>query len=347
MGDLHVLVLLINKIGHRHQAEGVAHVVERMVPATRASLEVAPRRWAFPALRNLSVALSRWIGIRAALWLIYGIDPARLRRPDVVIGSGRPAVPVGILLGRWFGVPHVYSGLADGMRLAPEIDLRLVSVQTFGDEPNAVFTPVPCLVEPDRLPVPRPLKRIEDLAGAKVALLLGGDAHSHDFDLDDWLGIARLVRGMRDVHGVSWIVTDSRRTAAAASEVFRGLAEEGVIERFVDCRRPETGRIADLFAADAIVVTEDSVSMMSEAVAAQRPVVALRPRRTRETLVDDVVGTLRDGGAMEVLAIATASVDDLAATLVRLEPNPEDHRDRIAAALVERLPQLFRGRKRR
>jgi mitochondrial fission protein ELM1 len=344
MKPLTALVLLINKTGHRHQAEGVAHVVERMRPTVRVPVEVKPRVWAPPLARNLSVAAARAFGIPAVLKAVYGIDPDSLPRPDLVIGSGRPAVPVGILLGRHFGVPHVYSGLADGMRLAPAIDLRLVSVRAHADEPNAVLTPVPCLVEPDALPVARSLTRRSELGGARLALMLGGDAHSHRFGTDDWADIARLIRETRGRFGISWIVTNSRRTAGIAGDLMAELAREGVIDRFIDVRRPGSGSLSELFAADGIVVTEDSVSMMSEAVAARRPVVALRPRTVVPTNVDAIVGDLEAGGALRVMPIAGRRGEDLVDTLLTATPIAEDHRDVIAAALRARLPGLFGDR---
>jgi hypothetical protein len=176
MVPLRILTLLINKIGHRHQAEGVAHVMGRMRDAVVDRLEVKPRWFVPPPLRQLGVAALR--GLPPAFWLkhLYGIDVARITPPHVIVGSGRPAVAVGLLLKRHFGVPYVYSGLARGVSTAPEIDLMLVSVKAFASRPNAALTPVPCLIEPDRLPPPRPLETLADLDGATLGLLLGGDA---------------------------------------------------------------------------------------------------------------------------------------------------------------------------
>lgn len=341
MDPFRILTLLINKPGHRHQAEGVAHVMGRMRESRVERLEVRPRWFVPPLFRQLGVNSFR--AVAPAFWLkhLYGIDVAAMARPDVIVGSGRPAIGVGLLLKRHFGVPYVYSGLGRGVPTTPEIDLMLVSVKSFADLPNAALTPVPCLVEPDLLPRPRPLATLADLQGATVALMLGGDAHSHRFASEDWDDVVRLVTEMRARHGVRWLVTNSRRTGDAGSDRFALLEREGVVERFVDWRRTGSGSIRDLFAADALIVTEDSVSMMSEAVAAQRPVIALRPRDFEPTLVDDIVGTLVDGGAMAVLAIAGVDADVLAATLLDLTPVATDHRDEIAAALRARLPGLF------
>ena len=341
MAPMRILVLLINKPGHRHQAEGVAHVMGRMREATVERLEVRPRWFVPPPLRQLGVNSFRFLS--PAFWLrqLYGIDVARLDRPDVIVGSGRPAIAVGLLLKRHFGVPYVYSGLGRGVSTTPEIDVMLVSVKSFADFPNAALTPVPCLVEPEKLPRPRPLAGTADLAGATLGLLLGGNAHSHRFSAEDWDDVAALVVEMRVRFGVVWRVGNSRRTGDAGSDRFAELERRGIIERFVDWRRAGSGTVGDIFAADALIVTEDSVSMMSEAVAAQRRVVALRPRDFEPTLVDDIVGTLVDGGAMAVTAIAGVDADALAATLLDLTPVATDHRDEIAAALRARLPGLF------
>ena len=341
MAPLRILVLLINKPGHRHQAEGVAHVLGRMRESRVARLEVKPRWFVPPPLRQLGVNSLRVLP--PAFWLkhLYGIDVARLERPEVIVGSGRPAIAVGLLLKRHFGLPYIYSGLGRGVPTTPEIDLMLVSVKSFADLPNAALTPVPSLVEPDRLPRPRDLTRLDDLRGATIGLLLGGDAHSHRFTAEDWDDVARLVVELRARHGVVWRVGNSRRTGDAGSDRFVELERQGVIERFVDWRRSGSGTVGDIFAADALIVTEDSVSMMSEAVAAQRRVIALRPRDFEPTLVDDIVGTLVDGGAMAVAAIAGADGDAIAETLLGLTPIATDHRDEIAAALRARLPGLF------
>ena len=341
MAPLRILTLLINKIGHRHQAEGVAHVMGRMREAEVDRLEVVPRWFVPPPLRQLGV--DRFHFLPPAFWLkhLYGIDVAALRRPDVIVGSGRPAVAVGLLLKRHFGVPYVYSGLARGIATAAQIDLLLVAMRSWAEVPNAVLAPPPCLIEPDRLPIPRELTGLGDLAGATVGVLLGGKAHSHRFAEADWADIARLVVEMRRRFGVRVLVGNSRRTGDAGSDRFAALDRDGAIDRFVDWRRAGSGSAGEFFAADALMVTEDSVAMMSEAVAAQRRVIALRPRDHEPTLVDEVVGALVEDGALAVVPLAEANVDDLAATLLRLTPRRTDHRDEIAAALAARLPGLF------
>jgi mitochondrial fission protein ELM1 len=335
---LGVLALMIDKPGHRHQTEGVARVIARMRPSTIARLEVRARWFAHASVRYPAVRRASARGAAGWLRLFYGIDVRSLARPDVIVASGRPAIAAGILLGRAFGAPFVYAGLADRVPVADLIDLTLVSVRAFADRPNAVFTPVPSLVEPDRLPPPRLLRSAADLRGARVGLLLGGDAHSHRFSGEDWAAIGRLVERSAAEFDVRWLVSTSRRSGPEASAVFRRLADAGVLERFIDWGTPSAGPVDALFEADAIVVTEDSVSMTAEAVEARRPVVALRPAHVKPTLVDAIVGQLVESGHLAVLPVRGADPAALAAGLLSVQPMREDWRDQVAAAVARVLP---------
>lgn len=337
---LELLVLLIDKPGHRHQAEGVARVIARARPARWSGIEIGYRWWAHLSVR--SVVVEAGIG-SPAFWLraLYRIDVAKLARPDIVIGSGRPCVAAGILLARHFKAPFVYSGPAVGLSEARFIDRLLTNVPSRANGRNAVHTPVPNLVDPDALPPPRPLRTVDDLRGATVALMLGGNSFAYKFTAADWTEIAGMVSATHQELGVRWWVSSSRRTGDNAADRFAALAAEGSVERFVDWRKAGSGSAADLFAADAIVVTEDSISMMSEAVSARRPVVTIGPRHGKRPPQDELVETLMATGALVPLT-GEASSGAFAAALLGARAIGDDMRDRIAAALAPVLDGLPR-----
>jgi mitochondrial fission protein ELM1 len=328
---LDVLVLLIDKPGHRHQAEGVARAVERADGARITRIEVAYRWWAFAALRA-RVAKRARANPRFWLRLLYGIDPARLPRADLVISSGRPAIVAGILLGRAFAAPFVYSGLAKDNGLGALIDLQLVPLEAYDTLPNTAVAPFPTLVDPAVFAPVRPLRQREDFSGARIGLLLGGDAHSHRFTSAEWRRIRDLVEATHAELGVTWRIFTSRRTGAV-SDLFTALAGKPGIETVVDWRVGGATPPADLFAGDALVVTEDSASMMYEAVAARRPVIALRPARVKPSTMDEIVAQLAARGALAAMPIAGLDVGSFVDRLCGLAPIGGDDRDRIRAAL--------------
>ena len=76
--------------------------------------------------------------------------------------------------------------------------------------------------------------------------------------------------------GIRWLVTTSRRTGKEVEAKLRGLLPPEVVADAVWwCHLPEKKFPAYLGAAEVIWVTQDSVSMVTEAVAAGKPVVVI------------------------------------------------------------------------
>ncbi len=204
-------------------------------------------------------------------------SPIALPFPDLVIASGRRAVPYlrevrRRSAGRCFTVflkdPRTGPGTAD-LIWAPSYD------RVRG--PNVVTT----LTSPHRFPAwrlaeerLRPIARIAALNAPRVAVLAGGASRHHRFSEGD---IARLAAGLRALaeDGAALMATTSRRTPPALAAALRALvAETGGFLWDGTGPNPYGSMLA---MADAIVVTADSVNMLSEAVATGAPVMVFEP----------------------------------------------------------------------
>src|SRR5262249_28323266 len=110
-----------------------------------------------------------------------------------------------------------------------------------------------------------PLKR--PLTG----VLLGGPTKQRPFTLDQARTLLNGLQARRRVHGGSLAVTASRRTPPEISALFAAAAavDPGVWFWNGEGPNPYLGVLAH---ADRLVVTSDSVSMISEALATPRPV---------------------------------------------------------------------------
>ena len=119
--------------------------------------------------------------------------------------------------------------------------------------------------------------------------------------------------------------------------------DESVIARFIDSRTQGPGTLPEIFArAEIIVCTEDSSTMISEAVSARLPVVGVAPRAHRFTDEEQAYRSFLIGnGWCRVLPIADLTPDALASVLSEIEPMQENPLDALAAKLKERLPGLF------
>jgi mitochondrial fission protein ELM1 len=201
--------------------------------------------------------------------------------PDLVIASGRRAVPY-CRACRRLGVPFT-AFLKDPRTSARTADFIWVPEHDALRGPNVLTTVTsPHLVSPARLAEARirPDPRLARLGGSRVAVLLGGDSRHLRFSETE---IARLVGHLRRLatQGVSLMITASRRTPAALRDAASALAEE--TGGFVWDGIGENPYLALLALADAVVVTADSVNMVSEAVATGVPVMLFElpgtPRR--------------------------------------------------------------------
>jgi uncharacterized protein len=266
---------------------------------------IGPKHGDNAQVRTLARALARAAGARVEehafryhaaellvhLWpwpTLAGIAPGARPRlaapwPDVVIGAGRRSEPVA----RW--IRRASAGRARLVHLgrpwsAPgHFDLVVTSSQ-YGvpPAPNVLALALP-LTEPagaapaeaatgGRLP-------LEDLPRPWTAVLLGGDSGYLLFDRQRALELAERLNASRRATGGSLLLTGSPRTPAAFLDALESALEGPCFLHRWSAAGPNPYR-AVIAAADTLVVTSDSISMVVEALATAKPVYLfdVRPR---------------------------------------------------------------------
>lgn len=119
------------------------------------------------------------------------------------------------------------------------------------------------------------------LAPPYVGVLVGGPSRAHRFGAAEVAELATRLGAFATAHDVTMLVTTSRRTPAGAAEAFRAAIPPA--RRFVFDAADETQALpssrvyaAILGLAGTLIVTADSVAMMSEAAATGKPVYGWR-----------------------------------------------------------------------
>lgn len=255
--------------GLQAQALGLAEAAG-LQPDVRVLAPRAPWRW---------VAASLWPAPLAAVG-----DVVRGPIPDMVIGCGGVGAAVAAALRRGGrSVVQVQHPRMDPRRF----DLVVVSRHDELTGPNVVVTRTALhRVTPARLAqaAQQWRSRFEHLKRPLVAVMVGGS--NGRFLLDGGVAgqlsdqLAAMIR--RD--GVGVAITPSRRTDPAVVRVLtEALAPLGAYVWDGQGDNPYFGMLA---LADAIIVTMDSISMVSEAVATTAPVMlAQLPGRSRRNRV--------------------------------------------------------------
>jgi hypothetical protein len=252
-----------------------------------------------PELRVLTPR-APWKWLAAALWprpLAAVPEAVRAPLPELVIGCGGMAAAVAAALRRGSRpVVQVQHPRMDPRRF----DLIVVNRHDELSGPNVVVTRTALhRATPARVSLAanewRP--RLAHLRRPLVAVLTGGSNGRFRLDAAVARGLAGQLAEMMRRDGVGLAITPSRRTDPPAMRV---LAEALVpLGAWVWDGSGDNPYFGMLGLADAIVVTMDSVSMVSEAVATSAPVLLakLPGRSRRNALFTD--GLLRDGRVRE------------------------------------------------
>ena len=224
-------------------------------------------------------------------WLRFFLTPETSEalervQADLVVSAGSSLVPLNLCLGR--------ENLAKSVVLMKpsfpfnlfRYDLALIPAHDQGLMPRGHFRIQGALsgVDTEVLESSRETlaSSIRDPKKVRVGLFLGGDTHHFKLSLSDVERILMEVERASARLGGDYLVTTSRRTPETISQFLRRRLEGdrrcqlSVIAS--EDKRPEV--VPGMMAlADFLVVTEDSVSMISEALSSGKSVVVVKMNR--------------------------------------------------------------------
>jgi hypothetical protein len=263
-----VWVLHDGKAGMRSQALGLAEatgfvLIEKPLAVRPPWIWLPPQLWLAPLLAVSENGLPL-----APPW------------PDLVIGCGRNTAMPALAIKRASGGRTVAAQVQDpgvgrdafDIMFVPAHD-RLRGERVFATE-GAIHRVTPARLNAERHRFPR----LEALPRPVFALLVGGSNRAYRLRLERLAAIADAVAAEVRASGGSVVVTPSRRTGPNGIALLRERLT-GISAEIWD----GTGAnpyYAYLAVADAVLVSADSVSMVSEAAATGKPVhvFGLEPR---------------------------------------------------------------------
>lgn len=198
------------------------------------------------------------------------------------------------------------------------------------------FPGVPSRVTPDRLANARAEWKatLGVFPGPRVALFIGGQTKDKVFTQEDAQILAAKVNAaMKSIPGSSLFITNSRRTPAKSMQAF--LNELSGFPMYVHDVNQESEPernpyMAYLAMANYIIATGDSLSMVSDAVATQKPVHVFALGAMMEDRHRRLVVELADSGRIKILGQEP---------LAHYSYAPLDTAGKIRDALIEKQAQ--------
>ncbi|MGH6815074.1 MAG: ELM1/GtrOC1 family putative glycosyltransferase [Hyphomicrobiaceae bacterium] len=343
---LHLLLLSDGRPGHVNLSEGIAAAIARRRPVKTHRIEVRRGRWpgrVVAALVNANVAPHR------ILRIVYKLDADTLPHADLVVSAGAETLAANVAAARFKSIPNVFYGSLRQFRPA-DFTLVLSSYAGRTDAPNRVRVLKPSAIDPDTLV--RPASRSNGGRGpapAVAGLLIGGDSGEFVYAESDWRGLLDFLTAAHRAFGTRWLATNSRRTPPDIGDRLAALVRGGdpAFSTFIDVRSPGSGTLRQVFEqAEVVVCTDDSSTMVSEAISARLPVVGLSPLAHRFTAAEqNYRDFLAANGWYRSLPIAGLTPDGFAAVLGDITPIAYNPLDRLADVLDGRLPELFLRKK--
>ena len=262
-----IWILLDNRIGSRHQAEGVANYLKNYdFNIINKEIEYTP----FAALPNLIRGASL-IGIKKSCK-----EKLTEPWPDFVLSASRRTAPVA----RWIKKQNPSTKL-----------IQLLHIGRFGIKDfTAIFTPQhdnykfsapnihytigsPHFITQEKLVEARKTwaEKFSHLPRPITALIIGGSIKKRPFTINNALMLAKEVKDLKEKEGGSLLITTSRRTGQLAEKAIMSNLSNIPHYAYLWGNTEPNPYLGFLACADNIIVTGDSVSMCCEATAACKP----------------------------------------------------------------------------
>lgn len=263
------------------EAVGLPYVLKRVKPT--GPMQLIPTRFQHlvPAKGRISASQSN--------------TPLAPPWPRLVISIGRRSVPLALAikqLGGAYGV-HIQNPKVP----AHFFDLVAAPVHDDFEGPNVITTfGAVHRVTADKLAEAgaRYAPRIADLPHPRITVLLGGESRAFSFPPQAGSRFGQALAAAARATGGSLLITPSRRTRP---DTLRAVAEAVAdVPHVVWDGTGENPYLAFLSLADAIVVTEDSVNMVTEATGTGKPVYT-QPLSGRSARLSRFHALMRERGA--------------------------------------------------
>lgn len=293
-----ILLLSDGKPGHVKQSEALIQEVlekgrqkkppyEILVERIEVRFQSAWAKWFFPFFAFLGMPWAqgrlRWLGLFLVPECAEQLERANA---DWIISTGASLAPLNFLLKR--------ENLAKSVVLMKpsfpfnffQYDLALIPKHDRGRMPADHFRIQGAFsrMEPEVLETSKGLlaRSLRDPSRVRLGLFLGGETRGFKPSVADTLNLLSEIERACEKWGGDFLVTTSRRTPEAVSQFLRErLLAHPRCQLCViasEDKRPEV--VPGMMAlAETLVVTEDSLSMISEALSAGKRVVVVKMPR--------------------------------------------------------------------
>lgn len=270
-----ICILSDGRPGHVNQSQGLLQ--EEARKGTPMQTFALPRLR--KALKHPALMLAFFFRTRPTIQFLayrlgYGSPPPQAGNPLLIVSTGGDTLLANITLSRLYGSPNVFVGKRSRHT---DAGVRLLATTTGEPVTDKVmvmdFAPVSVgKCAPEHRPAPRRL----------IAVMIGGDSNEYRYDESDFRALATSLDRICQRHDVTLLLTTSRRTGSHGESVLRArLPSEHLSNVTWYSQNPAPVAKDYCEQADVIFCSEDSGTMLTEAISYGKPVVAFYPKQKK------------------------------------------------------------------
>lgn len=262
-----IWILTDNRIGSRHQAEGIANYLDTN------KFNIITKNIEYTKLASLPnfIRAKTLIGVTKQSKALISAP-----YPDFVLSSTRRTAPIARYIKKQnkstklFQLIHIgRTGLKEFTKIfTPRHDMHKAKA------PNIYYTiGAPHFITTEKLNSAKQIweKQFSHLPRPITALIIGGSIKKHPFSLENAEQLALLTKKLKQQENGSLLITTSRRTGQEAEQIIINHLKDIPNYSYLWGAKGDNPYQGFLACADNLIVTGDSVSMCCEATATQKP----------------------------------------------------------------------------
>jgi len=282
-----VWVLSDGKPGHVSQSKGV---VAALSSRREIQVEWVDCQLAFSFLRFLMRKIANGLDLQSMsekLTWFYRRLTLPQSKPDLIISSGGNTLFALAALGHRYQAKTIYSGTLK--KYSAELYDRVITVSSINTDNNLVLPLPPVDLSFPERSATGGFQEAREQGNAIGAVLIGGDGAGYQYQKEDWQRLIALLEE-NSQRQIQWLLTTSRRTGQETESFLQQKVDQAGLS-FLKAvwwgERPEKVMAQFLSECDFVLCTEDSLSMVAEAIYSGKPVFTFKPASGGELTEND------------------------------------------------------------
>lgn len=202
-----------------------------------------------------------------------------INTPDIIISTGGNTSNINAWFAYVYNAKNILNG---GLRGLNEEHFTIVTtVLDLGYKNQCILDVAPNTITTKQLEIEANkfvLKHHLEKGTRYFTLLIGGEGAGYSYNNDFYEKLADNIIKLSHKYNIKWLISTSRRTPVDVENILKEKLQY-VCDYFVAYHEnPEKILLPFLGLSSAVFVTEESASMISEAISARKPVYTLQPQ---------------------------------------------------------------------